>query len=52
MASKEFDIPELQDYIEIPPVTPGTMAHLKPYVATPQFQQPLGFPDELVENWQ
>ena len=52
MASKEFDIPELQDYIEIPPVTPGTMAHLKPYVATPQFQQPLGFPDALVENWQ
>jgi Fe-S oxidoreductase len=52
MASKEFEIPELQDYIEIPPVTPGTMAHLKPFVATPQFQQPLGFPSELVDDWQ
>jgi Fe-S oxidoreductase len=28
------------------------MAHLKSYVASPQFQEPLGFPGELVENWQ
>jgi Fe-S oxidoreductase len=52
MAGKEFDIPELQDYVEIPVVTPDTMAHLKSYVASPQFQEPLGFPGELVENWQ
>jgi Fe-S oxidoreductase len=52
MASQEFEIPELQDYVEIPPVTVGATGHLKPYVAGPQFQTPLGFPGELVENWQ
>ena len=52
MATQEFEIPELQDYIEIPPVTVGATGHLKPFVAGPQFQAPLGFPGELVENWQ
>lgn len=28
------------------------MAHLKSYVAAPNHQEPLGFPGELVENWQ
>ena len=28
------------------------MAHSKPFVAKEQFQEPLGFPGELVDNWQ
>ena len=28
------------------------MAHSAPFVAKPEFQEPLGFPGELVDNWQ
>jgi Fe-S oxidoreductase len=28
------------------------MAHSKPFVAKQEFQEPLGFPGELVDNWQ
>ncbi len=28
------------------------MAHSKPYVAKPEIQEALGFPGELVEDWQ
>ena len=28
------------------------MAHSKPFVSKEQFQEPLGFPGELVDNWQ
>jgi Fe-S oxidoreductase len=52
MAKDDFQIPELQEYPEIPSVTIGTMAHSQPYVAKPDFQQPLGYPGELVDNWQ
>ncbi len=48
----DFDTPELKEYPEIPPVTVGTMAHSRPFVAAPGHQEPLGFPGELVENWQ
>lgn len=52
MAKAEFDIPPLKEYMEIPPVHPGTMARSKPFVAKPEHQAPLGFPGELVENWE
>ncbi|QKT04038.1 (Fe-S)-binding protein [Ectothiorhodospiraceae bacterium 2226] len=48
----DFDVPELKEYPVIPPVRVGMMAHSKPYVAKPDFQTPLGFPGELVENWE
>ncbi len=51
MAKVEFKIPELSEYPEVPPVVPGTMAHSKPFVAKPQFQEPLNFPGELPEDW-
>ena len=43
---------ELRDPLEIPALAPGCMAASKPYVAAPEFQKALGFPGELVENWQ
>ncbi|KOR29910.1 reductase [Achromatium sp. WMS3] len=52
MAKPTFQVPELQEYLEIPSVTPGTMAHSKPFYSKPEFQKPLGFPEELVDNWQ
>jgi len=48
----DFETPELKEYPVIPLLHEGTMAHSKPYVAKPEFQQQLGFPGELVENWE
>ena len=44
MAKVKLEVPELQPYLEIPAVTPGVMAHSRPYVAKPEHQEPLGFP--------
>jgi Fe-S oxidoreductase len=52
MAKANFEVPELDEYLEVPPVTPGTMAHSSPFVAKPAHQEPLGFPGELVDNWE
>ncbi|MEA3412845.1 MAG: (Fe-S)-binding protein [Pseudomonadota bacterium] len=48
----DFDIPELKEYPVIPHLKEGVMAHSKPFVAKEHFQGPLGFPGELVENWE
>jgi Fe-S oxidoreductase len=48
----DFEVPELKEYPVIPHVQEGTMAHSKPFVSKEQFQEPLGFPGELVDNWQ
>jgi Fe-S oxidoreductase len=48
----DFEIPELREIPVIPKVKPGAMAHSAPYVAAAKFQGPLGFPGELVENWE
>ena len=48
----DFDTPELKEYPVIPHIQEGTMAHSKPFVSKEQFQEPLGFPGELVDNWQ
>lgn len=52
MAKVEFETPELQEYPEIPQIEIGTMAHSSPFKSKPQFQEPLGYPGELVDNWQ
>ena len=51
MAKADFKVPELGEYIEVPAVTPGTMAHSSPFVAKPDHQKDLGFPPELVDDW-
>jgi Fe-S oxidoreductase len=51
MAKADFEIPELKEYPEIPAVQQGTMAHSKPFIAKPEFQEPLNFPGELPEDW-
>ncbi len=48
----KFDTPDLKVLAEIPVVVAGTMAHSHPFVAAPQHQASLGFPGELVDNWQ
>jgi Fe-S oxidoreductase len=48
----DFETPELKEYPVIPHIEEGTMAHSKPFAAKPEFQAALGFPGELVENWE
>ncbi len=48
----DFDTPELKEYPVIPHLQEGVMAHSKPFVAKEEFQEQLGFPGELVDNWE
>jgi Fe-S oxidoreductase len=52
MATAAFETPKLRPYPVIPLVQVGAMAHSKPYVASAQIQGAIGFPGELVEDWQ
>jgi Fe-S oxidoreductase len=47
----DFETPELKEIPIIPHIQEGVMAHSKPFVAKAEFQQSLGFPGELVDNW-
>jgi Fe-S oxidoreductase len=48
----DFDTPVLKEYPVIPHIQEGVMAHSKPFVAKEEFQEQLGFPGELVDNWE
>ena len=48
----DFETPVLKEYPVIPHIHEGVMAHSKPFVAKQEFQAPLGFPGELVDNWE
>ncbi len=51
MAKANFDVPELQEHVDVPEIAEGVMGHLSPFVAKPDHQEPLGFPGELVDDW-
>ncbi len=48
----DFETPALREYPVIPVIVENTMAHSSPYVAKPDHQEGVGFPGELLENWQ
>ena len=48
----DFDTPEIKEYMTIPEIEPGTMEGSSPFVAKPPHQEPLGYPGELVDNWE
>jgi len=50
--AKDFEIPPLPKYIEIPSINEGAMKGEGPFKSSEEFQIPLGFPGEKVENWQ
>ncbi len=55
MAKAEFTTPVLQDdetQIPTPELNPGATAGLKPFVAGPVHQETLGYPGELVPDWE
>ncbi len=51
MAEGNSDIPKLEDALDIPCLRIGAMEGLKPFIAAPEHQEPLGFPGELVPDW-
>ncbi|MBF0333164.1 MAG: (Fe-S)-binding protein [Alphaproteobacteria bacterium] len=48
----DFEIPVLNEIPVVPAPVPGATAHLKSFPAAKQHQEPLGYPGELVDNWQ
>ena len=52
MADNKFDTPKLREYPIIPKLKKGVMSHSKPFIAKEPHQEPLGFPGELVDDWE
>ena len=52
MFKQEFPVPVVTEHLQVPRVQLDAMAETKPFVAKAQFQEALGFPGELVDNWQ
>ncbi len=52
MANLEFEVPELFKHIRTPSINPGVMEASGPFIAKPDHQASLGFPGELVDNWE
>ncbi len=48
----DFDTPEIKEYPVIPHIKLGVMSHSKPFLSKEEFQEPLGYPGELVDDWQ
>ena len=51
MADKKFETPELREYPIIPKLQRDVMSHSHPFIAKDSHNEPLGFPGELVEDW-
>ena len=47
----DFETPELKEYQIIPKYKDGTMTGSMPFISRAPFNEPLGYPDELVDNW-
>ena len=52
MANTEFEKPELKKYSEVPKLEEKATSHLAPFKSKEEFQSSLGYPGELVDNWQ
>ncbi len=52
MAEQNFEVPELKEFVEIPAIEEGATAHLSPYAAAPEHQRELGFPGQLIDDWE
>ncbi len=48
----EFEVPKLGKKLVTPKVNVGAMAHSKPYEARPGHNEAIGYPGELIDNWQ
>ena len=50
--ANEFKTPDYRADRAIPKLHKDVMKHSQPFTAKPKFQEPLGFPGELVDNWE
>ena len=50
--AEEIQVPAYREYPIIPTIVEDSMAHSKPFVAKPEHQESVGFPGELVDDWQ
>jgi Fe-S oxidoreductase len=48
----DYEVPSISIPIEIPTLNRGAMQHSSPFAAAPEHQEALGFPGELVDDWQ
>ncbi len=48
----DFQVPEVKEYPVVPLIQEGVMAHAKTFPAKAEFQRTLGYPGELLDNWQ
>ena len=51
MADGDTGVPKLSDPLQTPCIKPGAMEGLQPFLASPEHQEALGFPGELVPDW-
>ena len=52
MAKSNFETPEVRTFPVIPKLENSATAHLSPFKSKEEFQTSLGYPGELVDNWQ
>ena len=52
MVKQKFPVPVITEHLQVPRVQADAMAETKPFVAKAEFQEALGFPGQLVDNWQ
>lgn len=52
MAKREWQVPAIGEYLPTPALAAGSMAKSSPFRAAARHQEALGFPGELVQNWQ
>ena len=52
MAKNNFETPEVRTFPVIPKLENSATAHLSPFKSKEEFQTSLGYPGELVDNWQ
>ena len=52
MAAPTFEVPKLKEVSEVPRVQEGSMAHIRSFPASAAIQEAIGFPGQLVENWE
>jgi Fe-S oxidoreductase len=48
----DFETPEMHEVSVLPKIHPGATGEVSPYVAKPAHQEALGFPTELVDNFE
>ena len=52
MAKSNFNTPEVRTFPVIPKLEDNATVHLSPFKSKEEFQKSLGYPGELVDNWQ